>query len=421
LPAAAAIGADVKLLPELGVASRRWLTALSSRPAWPEPLLAGPPAKTLTFDVSKSGDFGTFLQQGDWPAGTVIEVTGSGLRPMSPVRLVGKSWKIVGPAQGESQLTFSPKSVVSDLAALIDVEGGAIELENLRFQLPAGKKTGISSLIGGRGGKLSLDNVSLQGVWSDDALAAALTWSSGDADSRLTCRDCFVVNGGNAVRLDMGAADVFFENTLLVARGHALDLRPGAAPAGSIVALHTTFSAVQGAIHVQGATGATGVHRCYIDRCIFAPPLAAKADEGAATVLRLADPSQDLARIEWWGTENGIAPEIRSLIRGDAEPPAESADITLQKWKSTWSREQETRLLTGAGGVVLKPEAGSKSGPVKPTQFALDPKSKAQTWSDDGTAIGADIGRIDVPKPAAKPKDGAKTPAPKRSTLPNTF
>jgi len=420
-------GCDVSQLPELSAASRRWLTALSARPNWPDSSFPTPPPQVVKFDVSKQPDFGVFLQQGDWPAGTLIEVTGSGLRPMSPVKLTRKNWKIVGKPQEGVPLAFTPKSVSSNLASLLTVDGGDVELVNLRFQLPASKKTNLTSLIAGQGSRLTLQNVSLQGVWSDtDAIETLLSWTgisggSPHAAPMLVCRDCLLTNGGSTIRIDLGSEPVFLGNSLLVSREHALDLRLGVLPAGQaagpLVVDHVTLSAAQSALHVQSSSPAAGqgAHRLYVNRCVFAPPLTVRSDDGAATVLRLAD-TADLARIEWWGTSNGIAEEIASLVRGDAEPAASSPAEGLARWQATWSAEQDHRLLTGAGGVVLKPDAGnSKPGTIKPSQFALDSTSKAKRWGDDGSAIGADIQRIDLSAPAAKPKDGGKTPVtPKR-------
>jgi hypothetical protein len=430
LPAGSATGCDVSALSELSDASRRWLTAISAHPIPPDSSFGAAPAMVVKFDASKQGDFGTFLHKGDWPAGTVIEVTGNGLRQMSPVRLAGKSWKIAcrQPQEG-TPLSFSPKSVSYDAAALIDVDGGDVEIESLRVQLPASSKTPLTSLIVGRGGKLTLIDVTLQGLWNDTkALESLLTWSGGESPAALVCRDCFFINGGNAVQLDLGTNNGYFTNCLLVTRGHALELRPGSLPAGaaagSLVAEQSTISAAHGAFHVQSsASGAElSPHRLFVDRCVIAAPLPLRADEGAAAVLRLADPATDLTRIEWWGTENGIAPEIKSLIRGDGEPPAESTEAGRERWQATWAAEQDSRLLTGVGGVVMKLETGSKSGPVKPAQFALDPIARAQTWAIDGTAIGADIQQIDAALPAAKSKAAGKTsPPPKRTNLPNTF
>lgn len=409
------VGCDVTLLADLSTGSRQWLMAVSAKPVFPAVVAPANPPAPVKLDISKQQDLGTMLQNGTWPAGTVLEVVGAGVKQMTPVKLVNKSWKIIWSPQEGGPLTLAPR-VSNDLPALIVVERGSLELENLRFQVQASKKSSIKSLIAAQGARLTLENVWLQGLMSDNnTLESLLSWNGGASAADgplpyLACRDSIFSGSDSLIRLDMGAAPAFLKNCLLVSRGDGLDVRfqplPAGQSPGALVADHLTVSAANGAIRLQSASAETGLpaHRFYVDRCVFAPPMSVKGEEKVPTIFSLHNPVTDLTRVEWWGIANGFAPEIPSTIRGEREAKANQPGAGLSRWQAAWGNDQDVRLLTGPGGILMADQSSGKSTAIKPSQFALHQKSKAMTW-DEGLPIGADLAQLELPAPAPKSKD----------------
>jgi hypothetical protein len=303
-----------------------------------------------------------------------------------------------------------------------------VELVNLRFQVPATQRSPVQALVGGHGAQLTLVNVYLQGVLTiAEALESLLYWSDeNNPQARLVCRDCTFVGSGRALKLKLGPADALLRHCLIVSRGDALDLalpalEPGAS-AGALSADHVTISATLGAIHLQtdSVDENSAAHRFYFDQCVFAAPLAKRANESfGPTLFRLARPQNDLKAVEWWGTSNGVSPEIATLIRGDKDHGDADAQAGLARWREVWNAEQDAQFLTGPGGVVLN-EPNPKANVIKPEQFQLHPSSKAAHWGDGETPIGVDIPRLAAPVATAKPKEASKS-APKKPgpALPN--
>src|SRR5262249_51531430 len=103
------VGCDVTQLTELSSGSRQWLMALSAKPVFPAVAVPATPPEPVKLDISKQQDLGSMLQHGTWPPGTVLEIVGSGVKQMTPVRLVNKSWKIIWRPQEGGPLTLVPR------------------------------------------------------------------------------------------------------------------------------------------------------------------------------------------------------------------------------------------------------------------------------------------------------------------------
>jgi hypothetical protein len=234
------------------------------------------------------------------------------------------------------------------------------------------------------------------------------------------------VGSGRALRLDLGVGAALLRNCLVVSRGHGLDVRlpagvEGGVP-GALAADHVTISATGGAIHLRSETQGdpARVHRFYFDECVFGPPLSPRANETQVpSLFSLAAPLTELRGVEWWGTSNGLSPEVSALIRGEKERQVDESRHGLPRWRTLWSEEQDVRFLTGPGGVVLAESNPGKSGIVKPSQFALHLSSKGAKWGEGGTPIGANVRRLEISLVPPKPKEPAKKPSAKGPTQPD--
>ncbi len=415
-----------QLLNPSKVASRRRLAALGDKPVWPAASKPQAASHVVQIDVTKQ-DLGIELKNGNWPAGTVIEVTGAGLRPTTPVELIGKSWRIVGRPQEAQSLVLTPRTTGPELPGLLTIRSGSLEVENLRFQLAPSQKVTVRSLFAAQQASLTLKGISAQGVLSNDrGLESLVQWDAGesttDAPPRLSCSDSFLIGSGSLFRIRTGAGLIRLTNSLFVAHGDVLDLqftppREGV-PRGALIANQVTFSATRSAFHLQPADfpQPSVPVRFYIERCVFAPPVPLKEQPDFSTLVSRAGSPADLQLIQWWGTANGVAPEIASFLRADNETAVTEKLNGLAAWQSTWGEDQDLRLLTTPQGVVLDQPVPNKASGLRPLQFLLRANSSAAKWADDGGPIGADVrqldplGPVDKPKDSGKPKKGIVTP-----------
>ena len=103
-------------------------------------------------------------------------------------------------------------------------------------------------------------------------------------------------------------------------------------------------------------------------------------------------------QIEWWGTSNGIAKEVKVLLRQSTSDPITS----VADWNTAWGESHVVRMLTGSRGVRLNIGLPNKWANLKPSSFALDPKSAGATWAEGGRPIGANIQEIEDAMAAKK-------------------
>ncbi|MFO0917412.1 MAG: serine/threonine-protein kinase [Planctomycetaceae bacterium] len=251
-------GCDVTGLPNPEkYASRQRLTALKSKPRWTEPVTSPSTPPIVQIDLA-TADLGVALKNGNWPAGTVIEVLGTGQKPTTPVELNGKSWRIVGHPEESQSLVLTPLSTGPELPGLLTIQNGSLELENLRFQISVSQKVTVKSLFAAKNASLSLKRISAQCALANDrGLDNLVQWDSSDSTGspppRLACRDSFLLGSGSLFRIRGGAGDILLTNSLLVSRGDILDFEFTQPALGALVAEHVTFSATRGVFHLPGA------------------------------------------------------------------------------------------------------------------------------------------------------------------------
>lgn len=152
-----------------------------------------------------------------------------------------------------------------------------------------------------------------------------------------------------------------------------------------------TFSASKAAIRVEAASGQEAIvspMKVFVDHCAVVAPLEFKPGEAAeSAVVECAGPVFEQKQVEWWGTSNGFAKELKSLLR---QPGIEPISSTAG-WNGMWGDSNEVRLLTGSKGVLLKNHLPGKWTNIKAMSFLLDPISAGATWAEGGHPIGADI------------------------------
>ena len=403
------------------------LAALSQRRPVPTEALQAPPAgKTRRVDLKKE-DLGVILSRADWSNGTLFEAVGFGNCLMSPVQLQGRQLRIVF-LQGEgAPLKIVPKDAGKDVEALIRIERGSIELEDLRYQAPESRATLPAWFLAAVDSQVVLRQCELIGP---EKLAApylggvkfAATANTATAPaSTLSVMQCLLQTPGTTIRAEGSAAAVFVRNSLIASRGAALDLRPTAVQGGlsmSVDLVQSTLSATDTVFQMLAATGPISRPlSCFVENCAFGPPFSLRAgDAESPSLMTLNGPVLDQQQLAWWGQSNGVSKEIRNYVKfvNPAAPPITDA----AKWSAAWGDGHDLRLLAVADGVLPQDPLPARRDALKGSSYTLHSASKGITWAD-GRPIGADGKQLDGIGPQKPAPEPASTANSKKAT-PNT-
>lgn len=430
-------GAPVGALSVPDATSQQRAGALALRPRLPAAVLKpAEPTQVKKVDLKKE-DLGQVLNKGDWPSGTLIEASGSGLCLSSPAKLEGKSVRIVFRQADGPPLKLQPKTgdgKVPDAAALFSITRGTLELTNAVLEgWPAPKPSTPPWLIQSTEATVVLNGCRLQGSDTDGPHQQGLIRWVAAAPAQalaeppvLVCRDSFLTGFGCGLRIESGCGAVILRNSVLAIRGDAVDLQPVRSSGGLLMALdadHVTFSASKAAIRVQAAVGGdepvASPLRMFVENCAFVSPLTFKAGEASeSTLLQCAGPVFEQKQIEWWGVSNGVARQVVHLIRREGDPATASDKTGLPSWRETWDKSNDLRLLTGDKGVYLAGDLPNKWKDLRPGSFELHKVSQAATWAEGGKPIGANVRGVEDLSVAKK--GGTETPGTAKTTTPST-
>lgn len=433
-------GCPVAKLSVPDVLSQQRAVAMTSRPSLSAILkVGGDPVQVRKVDLKKD-DLGVVLNRGDWPSGTLFEATGGGLCQMTPAKVDGKSFKIVFRQTEGSVLKLQPaqpKSPDASKAApaeLIAISNGRMELTHAVLEgHPNPKSYTPEWLIRATDATVILNGCRLLGSEADGARQSGLIWWSSEATPKagaappaLVIRDCYLAGSGTAVRVSSAQGSIILRNSIVAARGDAIDLRPirvGTSLSSVLDAENLTISATNAVVRFEAAAGSelvTTPWRIFMDRCVFAPPLAFKAGEAAkSTVLLCVGPVIEQQQLEWWGTANGLARQIPYMIRRDGDSGPPSDDRTGHAaWRKLWGKTSSNRLLTGDKGVYLAGELPVRWKELKPASFELHKSAIATTWAEGNRPIGASIQALEDASVAKK--TGGDTAKPTAVTAPQS-
>ncbi len=187
-------------------------------------------------------DLGAFLQREERSRGlgpnVVLHLTGSGTRPMTPIHLVGHSLTLYFPPsehKGELPLTLIPGSGHGQ--ALIDIDGGNLEIIGANLRIPEGASVSVPWLIRVRGGDLRLNRCRLE----TPPMAAVpptfqgLIHFSGsgqvqaDAAQQCLMNNVVLASGRDGIHVEGVGASLWIHQGLLATWGSAVTLSPGSA------------------------------------------------------------------------------------------------------------------------------------------------------------------------------------------------
>ncbi len=423
-------GCVIEQLKVPGVISQSRLFATSQRPKLPSTATPTVDAALVRkVDLTKE-DLGQVLNKSDWTSGTLFEVSGSGLRSMSPAKITDRSLRIVFYQTDGQPLKIQPKiseqKTKADYPALFSIENGSLELQSAVLEATQAAKAAASPwLIVTKNASLILKGCHLNGPLTQDleqhrGLIDWTTTNSRPATTSsnspiLSLTNCFLMSTGTGIHAECSQGNIFLRNCILSIRGYGIDLSPvrSETPLSPVIDLaHVTFSASKAAIRVEPMTStepAVSPMRLFVDYCAIVPPLEFKEGEAAEPVLMECDRTLiEQKQIEWWGNSNGVANEVPTLLRLSNADPVTS----IVGWNKAWGDANAVRLLTGSKGVMLINTLPNKWANLKAASFNLDPNSPAATWAEGGRALGADPHLVEeaiVAKKQPKETKGAPT------------
>ncbi len=386
-----------------------------------------PPAATQSIQVKnarridlKKEDLGAVLARGDWPNGTIFEAVGSGNCLMSPVQLAKRQVKIVFRQSSEAApIKLIPKDAGKDVEALIRIENGSLEIEDLRWASPEPRPTLPAWLIAAHDAHVVLRRCELVGPEKATVpYAGVIRFTTAPQPASepptLSVLDSFIQAPGTLIRAEAGPGTLFVRNSVLAARGIAIDVRPRAINNDLPFALdlvQTSIAATESGIQFTAVSlkePAKLPVQAFVEGCAFTPPFTIRAGEATApAVVRLQGPVLEQQQVAWWGRSNGVSREVRVLLaKGDNifDPKA---------WQAAWGEGHDAHLLSGPDGVVLADHLPVRKEQLKPGSFALHSSCKGVVWAE-GRPVGADVRQLDGLGPQkvadAVPAGGTKKP-----------
>lgn len=417
------------------VVSQERLFATSQRPKLPMVVLKpadGPVNKKI--DLAKD-DLGKILNRNDWQSGAVFEASGSGLRYMSPVKIIGKSVRVIFKQGDGAPLKLQPivpdQKSKPEQQALFNIENGTLDLQSVVLEVcQAAKPAAPPWLINARNASVILRGCQLNGpliLDLEQQHQGLIQWTTtgttpppaGVELPFLSVDDCLLRSPGIGIRTEFSQGNVFIRNSIIAVRGNGLSVLPIRAEGGlaaNIDLKHVTFSTSKAAVLIDAGTrkdAAPSPARIFVDYCAFVPPLEFKPDEAAeSAVVECIGPVREHKQVEWWANSNAVARDVKALLRqSGADPITTAAD-----WNAAWGESHVIRMLVGGNGVRLKNSLANKWANLKSNSFALDPKSPSGTWADAGRPVGADAQAVEDALAGKKAVTETKGTAPQPAT-----
>jgi hypothetical protein len=166
----------------------------------------------------------------------VLLLSGKGERPLRPIRLKGKSLVLYcePPAEGAAPLTLVPAGGASGAAALVEVDGGSLDVIGANLRVPEGAAGGLPYLLRVRGGDLRLSHCRLEGphpAAPEGQRALLCLEGAGDpapeAARRCAITESVLASGRAALEVRGVGARLVLRQSLLVAGADALRFVPG--------------------------------------------------------------------------------------------------------------------------------------------------------------------------------------------------
>jgi serine/threonine-protein kinase len=408
----------------------RRVTALAERPISPSAIFqSSDPVQTVSVDLTKE-DLGRVVSRGNWRSGTLFVASGSGTRKSSPIQVRNIAIRIEFRQTVGRPLQIEPKAVnprtakreglLSDALISVD-EGGRIEIANARFRIPNSKSVSYPKwLLVAREGSFSFENCLVLGPtvrnsrteglirWERPPGAPVKSMGAGRYEQYGEIRDSYFNGSGKLLKLDIAGRALIVSNSVLVSSGDLFDLNiRGEGPLihGAAHIVHSTLSANRTFFKISADPrnqSATQPLLLLVKHTVFAPPMSGAAQNGPTLLNYNAAVARTERQMQWWGQANGYTHLLRKHLDGPAERNG-SAELFETGWGNAWQKTACLRPLHGSGVLSLKNIRLPTTTRPEPTDFALDPKSKATGWTVDGRPIGASVDTLKHVAPVSSP------------------
>jgi serine/threonine-protein kinase len=326
----------------------------------------------------------------------VLHLSGKGERPVTPIRLKGKSLALYvePPAEGAVPLTLVPAGLAT-AEALIDLDGGSLDLIGANLRLPEGPGGRLPYLLKVRGGDLRLARCRLEGprFAVPDGYRGLVCLEGAGSTAADAARGCSVTDsvlesGRAAVEVRGIGARLVVRQSLLVAGTDALSFVPGAAlrdRAAVGCLLEQVTVAAKGAAVRLGDAPQAGVVRDPVLvqtlRCAFLNPFADRPNR-AGLLLSVGDALAHGLLV--WQSDGDVY-DRRLFFGAVAVGTLPARPGPFDAWARLW----------GSNGV---------RGPTHnvPLRATFDLKR----WPLERLAVpggrGADVAQLPLPKPASR-------------------
>lgn len=417
-------GCDVTQLNVPEILAQDRLIAISQHPKPPTAqVTTTEPSQIIKIDL-KTDDLGHVLNRPNWTSGTEFHVSGSGIRQMTPVKVVDKSLRIVFfQSEGNSlKLVARAGDRKQELPALFCIENGSLEIESMNVDAPQAAKPGATGwLIDAKNASVILKGCQLNGPMQVDldqhqGLIQWTTSNTGQAtpDSQLptlSLTDCVLLSTGVGIKANCAQGKLFVQNSVIAVRGNGLDLSltgSEAATPPTVSFGHVTFSVSHSAIRLERSApdNLPSPVRLYVENCAFIPPLEFKEHEARnAAVIECKGSLLAPKQVEWWGNSNGFAKEVTTWLRRPDGTEVQS----LSDWNAIWGESSDIRLLTEPTGVLLRLPLATKWRDLKLSSFLLDQYCPGARWASGGQPIGINLKLIEDALAAKKAAPDSKT------------
>ncbi|MGE3315849.1 MAG: hypothetical protein AB7O26_12115, partial [Planctomycetaceae bacterium] len=406
--------------------------AIAERPALPAEFATGiATGEKRIIDLNdRTVDLGKIISTEEWPDGTVFEISGSGPKSSSPIRVQGKSFRIEFNSEAHSSLSVQLAEPRGDKSAagdsFISVTGGSVELVNANFKIPlTTRQQQVAWMLSVDDGSFAVRNCSLVGQllenpgfeglirWKRTANSAEKSEVPGKYEQYGYVSQSYLFSRGPIVTIDSNDRGLLLEQSLMVTPDRILNVQlPTADVRCAIEISHCTLAAGRAFVNVEGAAAGSNTQsplRMFVGQSAF---LSALPAEGATppVVLAYAGNAQQDGRMEWWETSTGYSQQI-GPFQVNSSAPNESSATTIARvdWPKVWGAAHVVRPLLDDDGVLLA-KSIPKITEIEAEDFRLLPNSKGMTWTETGNAIGVDFDSLPplalkggAAKPVAKP------------------
>jgi eukaryotic-like serine/threonine-protein kinase len=426
-----------------GLSAQAALEATTRRAALPAGVFDGAVAQQITIDAGRE-DVGKALEKVRLANGTLVTLTGSGVRPTSPI-VIRNAWIRLRfqPSEGHA-LVLTPQLQATKGAAndaLLSVINGGVEIVGGAFSIPPGDRTAIPDwMFRITDGDLALRRCRIQGALSaDSGQKGLILWDSstgqipprlfqGESRGYAAFDECLLLGSGTLFEADMSRRSLFLRNCVALSRNDlfALDLKNAGPRIDAALDFETnTFVSGGSFFRVQGAPSASRSETpltVYADRCAFvAEPNSSKP----GALLSCSATTLSWQQMTWLERRCGYSASIASfLTTGDAA--SEGGLDFNTNWIAQWGAGRIIEPLLGPRGVVFQNDIWKRAedlAQAMPVDFAFDPTSQAAIWGH-GSPIGAPVDQMRVPpirgkSASSKGNPGKTKPAPKKKTTPS--